>query len=228
MIKAVLADEVHLGTEGHWSSIRPNMLRKIFSAKVHAVPKAPLGCFTATITDSELRTVQIVAGRKKPMTIIAQGPIQRNFKVCLVQRPPSQVPFIGCTNAKGIFKPGLLHLLRLLLLDEFLAKFKAGDLARFPTTMIFFRSSVAMSQCNSYLIQKTGQRTYDNTLFAMNHSNLSATDEAILHSRREQYRLFLTTNRMLLGVDIPGVQHVVMVRPPNLPHAVVQVDIPQI
>ena len=27
---------------------------------------------------------------------------------------------------------------------------------------------------------------------------------------------------MLLGVDIPGVQHVVMVRPPNLPHAVVQ------
>ena len=160
-IKAILVDEVHLGTEGHWSSIRPNMLRKIFSVKVHAVPKAPIGCFTATITDSELRTVQVVAGRKKPMTILAQGPIQRNFKVCLVQRPPSQVPFIGCTNAQGVFKPGLLHLIRLLVLDEFLAKFKAGDLASFPTTMIFFRDSVAMSKCNSYLIEKTSEKTSD-------------------------------------------------------------------
>ena len=30
---------------------------------------------------------------------------------------------------------------------------------------------------------------------------------------------------MLLGVDIPNLQQVVMLRPPNLEHAVVQVDV---
>ena len=200
MIKAVLSDEVHLGTEGHWNTIRPNMLRKIFSVKVHAVPKAPLGCFTATITDSELKTVQLVAGRKKPMTVLAQGPIQRNFKVVLVQRPPSQVPFLGDTDCKGVFKPGLLLLLRVLVLDEFLAKFRAGDLESFPTTIIFFRNSESMVKCNMFLREETGQRTYDTSSFVMNHSNLSSTDEAVIHSRRDVYKLFLTTSRMLLGM----------------------------
>ena len=224
MIKAVLVDEVHLGTEGHWNTIRPNMLRKVFSAKVYAIPKAPIGCFTATITANELRTVEVLAGRKRPMTVLAQGPIQRNFKVCLFPRPPSQVPFLGCTNSKGVFKPGLLHLLRLLVLDEFLSKYKAKDLESFPTTIVFFRNSDDMGKCNSYLIEMTGQRTYDTAPFAMNHSSLSSTDDTVIHSRRDKYKLFLSTNRMLLGVDIPGVQHVVMVRPPNLAHAIVQVN----
>ena len=59
-------------------------------------------------------------------------------------------------------------------------------------------------------------------------------------ARKEQYLLYLTTNRqfdeinlsetrliswlrMLLGVDIPNIQQIVMVRPPNMEHAVVQV-----
>lgn len=195
MIKAVLLDEVHLGCEGHWNSIRPSMLRKVFSVKVHAVPKAPIGCFTATITNDELRTVQTLAGRKKPMVVLAQGPIQGNFKVCLISRPPSQVPFLGCTNSKGVFQPGLLHLLRLLVLDDFLARFWRKDLESFPKTIIFFRSSEAMAHCNSYLMEKTGLRTLDITPFAMNHSSLSSTDEEVIDSRRDEYHLFLTTNR---------------------------------
>ena len=199
MIKAVLNDEVHVGTEGHWTTIRPNLPRKIFSVKVHAVPKAPIGCFTATITESELRTVQTVAGRKKPMTVLAQGPVQRNFKLVCIQRPPSQVDFLGCIDAKGAFKPGLLLLLRTLVLDEFLSKFRAGDLASFPTTIVFFRSSESMVNCNMWLMDETGERTYDTSSFAMNHSSLATSDETVIHSRREEYKLYLTTNRMLLG-----------------------------
>ena len=30
--------------------------------------------------------------------------------------------------------------------------------------------------------------------------------------------------RMLLGVHVEGVQHVILVRPPSVPHAVVQVN----
>ena len=134
------------------------------------------------------------------MTVLAEGPIQRNFKVCVISRPPSQVHFLGCTNSKGDFKPGLLHLLRRLVLDEFLAKLRAEDLASFPKTMIFFRSSDAMSRCNSFLIEKTGLRTLDTTPFVMNHSSLSSSDEEVIGRRRDQYQLILTTNRELLLV----------------------------
>ena len=36
--------------------------------------------------------------------------------------------------------------------------------------------------------------------------------------------LFISWHRMLLGVDIPDVQQIVMLRPPNMEHSVVQVS----
>ena len=44
--------------------------------------------------------------------------------------------------------------------------------------------------------------------FVMNHSSLSPTDEALLERRKNEILLFLTTNRMLLGVHIPGLLQV--------------------
>ena len=142
---------------------------------------------------------------------------------CTVQRPSSQVDFLGDITSQGVFHPGLLHLLRLLVLDRFLAAVKAGSLASFPKTIVFFRDSVALGLTNSYFIRETGERTYDTSPFAMNHSSLSTTDEMMINSKQDDIHLYLSTNRMLLGVDIPGVRHVIMVRPPNLQHAIVQV-----
>ena len=159
------------------------------------------------------------------MLVVAQGPIQAHFKICTIQRPSSQVDFMGDITAQGVSRPGLLHLLKLLVLDKFLDALKAGNLESFPKTMIFFRGSDAMGLTNSYLMGETGKRTYDNSPFAMNHSSLSTTDEMMISSKQEGIYLYLTTNRMLLGVNIPGVRHVIMVRPPNLQHAVVQVSL---
>ena len=93
---------------------------------------------------------------------------------------------------------------------------------------------------NSFLLNILGMQYLDSSPWAINHSSLSTTDEAVLMARKEQYLLYLTTNRqfdeinlsetrliswlrMLLGVDIPNIQQIVMVRPPNMEHAVVQV-----
>ena len=196
MIKAILVDEVHQGLDQHWSSFRPGMLRNVLSCKVHAVPKSPIGCFTATITKSELREINNMTGRS-PMLVVASGPIQSNFKVCLISRPPSQTPFLGCLNSKGVFQPGLLHLLRLLTFDDFLEKFHGGDLGDFPPTIVFFRDSLALSLCNSYLMEKTGLKTLDVSPWAANHSNLSSSDDSVLQRRMKEgsVRLYLSTNR---------------------------------
>ena len=78
------------------------------------------------------------------MVLVAQGPIQAHFKICAVQRPSSQVDFLGDITPQGVLRPGLLHLLRLLVLDRFLAALKAGSLDSFPKTIVFFRGSEAM------------------------------------------------------------------------------------
>ena len=92
---------------------------------------------------------------------------------------------------------------------------------------------------NSWLIGETGLQTLDETPWCMNHASLHASDDAVLLARKEKYKLFLTTNRfisrypgsglilnlsrMLLGIDIPNVQQIILVRPPNKEHSIVQV-----
>ena len=90
---------------------------------------------------------------------------------------------------------------------------------------------------NSYLRKETGHRTLDTAPFAMNHSSLSESDNNVLMARRDQFSCYLTSPRqvfwpksihdlsfrMLLGVDVAGFQQIILVRPPNLLHSVVQV-----
>ena len=76
---------------------------------------------------------------------------------------------------------------------------------------------------NSYLLDVLGKQSLDTSPWAMNHASVTPTDEAFLMARKNEYRLYLTTPRMLLGVDVSNLQQVVMLRPPNMEHAVVQV-----
>ena len=107
-----------------------------------------------------------------------------------------------------------------------------------PTSQRSFDTLVSV---NSWLIGETGLQTLDETPWCMNHASLDASDDAVLMARKEKYDLFLTTNRflivtiygckvednlcrMLLGVDIPDVQQIILVRPPNKEHSIVQVQ----
>ena len=220
-IQAVLLDEVHLG--GHWAAgVSPELLRQVLNVRVHAEEGAPIAGFTATITEEELRIFQDVARRRKPSVVIAEGPVQRHSKVCAIPRPPSQVPFFGDTDSQGVFQPGILHLLKLLVLDRFIAAFKDGNLASFPKTIIFFRGSWVMGLINSFLRNETGELTCATAPWAMVHSALSSSSKATIKHRREQIFLYLTSDHMLLDASLPDARHIVFVRPPKLEHTVVQ------
>ena len=76
----------------------------------------------------------------------------------------------------------------------------------------------------AWLMSQTGYRSNIDAPFVMTHSKLSKSDEAVVQ-RRMKYGdilLFLTTSRLLLGVNIPGVNLVVMVQPPSKAHSLVQ------
>ena len=211
--------------KGHWDSIRPGMLRKVLNVKIHATPASPVAAFTATITEDEVKTVQGLVGRNRQLLVIGDGPIMSHHKIVMIRRPSSQVHLLGSSTARGTFQPGLLHLLRVLLLDRFVSCVRGGrPFGNFKRAIIFFRCTRVMGEVNSWLMSQTGYKSYIDAPFVMTHSKLSKSDEAVLQCRIKSgdILLFLTTSRLLLGVNIPGVNLVVMVRPPSKEHALVQ------
>ena len=174
------------------------------------------------LTQEEVGVVKGLVGHKKELIVIADGPLQSNHKIWLIRRPSSQIDILG-EERRGEFQPGLLQLLRVLVLDRFVACVRRGrPYGAFKKCMLFFRSAEDMAQINCWLMNETGYKLYNEAPFAMTHASLSSSDEAVLERRRGDILLFLTTSRLLLGVNIPGVNLVIMVRPPSQQHALVQ------
>ena len=103
-----------------------------------------------------------------------------------------------------------------------------------------------MVKTASYLRSETGHKTLDTSPFAINHSSLSDSDNNVLMARKYEFSCYLTsprqlhnmslhrsllsfsstnvfTSRMLLGVDVAGFEQIILVRPPNMVHSIVQV-----
>ena len=87
--------------------------------KAYMVSGAPLAVFSATLSEEEVNNVVTMAGRKKPMAVVALGPMLNNSKICILKRPSSHVLVSDDDDAKGREVPGLLHLLQRLVLDKF-------------------------------------------------------------------------------------------------------------
>ena len=90
--------------------------------------------------------------------------------------------------------------------------------------MVFFRTAEDMTWVHAWLARETGTRRCDVAPFVMVHSKIGESDENTIDARSDKIRLYLTTNRLLLGVDISGVSVVILVRPPDVMHAILQVS----
>ena len=147
------------------------------------------------------------------MAIVAHGPLPNCSKICVVKRPPSQVDLFGHEDSSGREVPGLLHLLRRLVLDKFVEAVSNGPpYMPFNKTLMFFRNSVQMCLVHGWLMDQLGSSRLDTSPFCMNHAQVSRSGQAILQARIGEYLLILTTSRMLLGMDVPGVRQVILVK----------------
>ena len=226
MLFGLIQDEFHQGQEDHWGSFRVRMLEAFFDAQAHMVHGSPLGALSATATHSEVDQVIACFGRrKKPAIKICEGPILPHHKICIVRRPSSQVPLLGKSmtiHGKITKRLGLLDLLRRIALDEFLNCVKMEQLQQFKKTVILFRTAEHMAWIHAWLAKQTGVQVCDSAPFVMIHSKIGESDDDVMEARREDIKLYLVTNRFLLGVDISSISVIIIVRPPNMAHTIVQ------
>jgi len=219
-IRGLIVDEFHQGQDGHWENFRPGMVDMILRQQVWMERGSPIGAMSATATQDEVDKMTFCMGRSKKPMLIAEGPIQRHHKIFVLRRPSSQCPMTGVTDSNGIFKSGLLTLLRILVLDKLVASIR--NKTPFKKTIIFFRTQEQAGLVHSWLAQETGYRLCDESPFVQNHSSVSESDDNVMAARTHDILCWLTTNRMLLGRDIPDIKIVIMVRPPNKMHGIVQ------
>ena len=59
--------------------------------------------------------------------------------------------------------------------------------------------------------------------FVMNHSSLLPPTEKVLSDRADEISLYLSSNKMLMGIDLPEIDIVIFLRPYNQIAALVQV-----
>ena len=211
----VCIDEFHQGGEGHWSSFRPNMMKMSTGLRLYGVANCPSISMTATATNSEVRDVVKALGLRTPPVILTASPEQSHIKFSIIRRPSNNFGLEGTVKKNGVRNPGLLDLLERVYLRQFVEDLKMG---REPKkAIIFCRGNGVLGAIYSHLMSLTLNKYKDcrDSPFVMNHSCLLPPTEKVLAMRVSDISLYLSSNKMLLGIDLPKIDLVIFLRPYN-------------
>ena len=186
------------------------------SLQIFAVEGAPSLSMTATATEDDMKEMKDCLGLSDDEVVILQAsPVQAHVKFQTVKRPPNGVGYDGEFDSSGTFKPGLGPLLNVLLLERFISDMKSGSDPK--KAIVFFRTENQMMACYEYLLEQLPEFDGNKKVipFVMNHGAVGeATDKNIVE-RKDEIKLFLTTSKMIMGVDLKAIQVVIFVRPMN-------------
>ena len=196
-------DEFHLNT--HWEAFRPEMMRQSTGLRAYACRGAPVLVMTATAGKTELNAVTRALGLETPPLMLTANPIQPHIKISVIKRPSNA---FGLSGKEG--KPGLWALLQEIYFTPMLTDLNEGRKPK--RAIIFFRGMRQMIGLYSHLRGMTGYSTAADAFFVTVHSDVRpATEETILN-RREEILVFLSTNKMLLGLDLKGIDIVIFIQ----------------
>ena len=184
--------------------------------QIFAVEGAPSLCMTATATEDDVKEMKDCLGFKDDeIVLLRASPVQDHVKFQTVRRPTNGVGFDGDFSSSGSFKPGLGHLLNIIYLERFISDIRTGSDTK--KAMIFFRTETQLLATYEYLQEQLPQFNGKNRIipYVMNHGAVGeATDKNIVE-RKDDIKLFLTTSKMIMGVDLNDIQIVIFVRPMN-------------
>lgn len=122
----------------------------------------------------------------------------------------------------GTRNPGLIDTLDRIFIRQFLEDLREG---REPKkAIIFSRGNGVLGALYSHLMYMTDYKYKDcrDAPFVLNHSCLLPPTEKVLAERVSEISLYLSSNKMLLGIDLPRVDLVIFLRPYNQVAALVQ------
>ena len=222
MLLLVCVDEFHQGGDGHWNVFRPDMMRLSTSLRLYGVHNCPSVCMTATATEKEIVDVVKALGLRAPPVILTASPIQAHIKFSIIRRPSNNYGLEGTVTKKGVKNPGLLDLLDRVLLRKYVEDLRVG--AEPKKAIIFCRGNGLLGSIYSHLMNLTEHRFKDcrDAPFVMNHSSLLPPTEKVIADRASEISLYLSSNKMLLGIDIPKIDIIIFLKPYNQVAALVQ------
>lgn len=182
--------------------------------RIFAVKNAPTLIMTATATEEDLKEMKECLSLKDDQVVVLRAsPVQDHVKFQTLRRPPNGNGFEGEFLSTGSFRPGLCHLLNTLYLGRFISDIKNGQKPK--KAMIFFRTETQLMDTYEYLLDQLPGFENKSSPFVMSHGAVGeATDKNIIE-RKNDISLFLTTTKMLMGVDLADIQVVIFVRPMN-------------
>ena len=177
---------------------------------------------TATATKKEIDDVVKALGLRSAPVILTSTPVQSHIKFSIIRRPSNNFGLEGTTTKRGVRNPGLLDLLDRVYLRQYVEDLKVG--AEPKKAIIFCRGNGVLGSIYSHLMNLTGYRFNDcrDAPFVMNHSSLLPPTEKVIIERASEISLYLSTNKMLLGIDLPKIDIVIFLRPFNQLAALVQ------
>ena len=119
------------------------------------------------------------------------------------------------------FHPGLSQLLKTIYLEKYIESSIAGS--DIPKCIIFCRTEDHMLKIWEELKYNLPHLTDRmNMPFVMNHSGCGKVTSKNILDRRNDISLFISTTKMLMGIDIANNQIIIFVRPLNLLHYLLQ------
>ena len=221
-ILLICIDEFHQGGDAHWSSFRPEMMRGSTGLRLYGVKNCPSLAMTATATGSEIKEVVTALGLRTPPVVLTSSPIQSHIKFSIVRRPSNNFGLDGTTNENGEKKAGMMDLLLLVYLRKYLEDLENNIQPK--KCIIFSRGNGVLGALYSRLMELTNYRYRDcrDSPFVLNHASLLPPTEQVLARRSGEISLYLSSNKMLLGIDLAGIDVIIFLRPYNQPAALVQ------
>ena len=218
----VCIDEFHQGGEGHWSSFRPTMMKRSTGLRLYGVQNCPSIAMTATATMKEIQEVVKALGLRVKPVLLTSSPVQSHIKFSMIRRPSNNYGLEGTVNKNGEKQPGLLDLLNRVFLSQYVQDVMSGVAPK--RAIIFCRRNGVLGALYSNLMEQTQYRFTNckDAPFVMNHSSLLPPTEKVLAERASEISLYLSSNKMLLGIDVANIDVVIFLRPYNQVAALVQ------
>ena len=186
----VTIDEFHQGGEAHWSSFRPDMMRRSTGLRLYGVSGCPTVCMTATATHHEILEVKKFLGLRVEPVILTSSPVQSHIKFSILRRPSNNYGLEGVVKKNGEKNPGLFDLVDRVFLDHYVMDLNNGEEPK--KAIIFCRGNGVLGALYSHVMMRTGYKFRDcrDAPFVMSHSSLLPPTEKVLQERSSEISLY--------------------------------------
>ena len=211
----VFIDEVHKSLYNHWGGqFRRDMLTVPASIRAQTVDPTniPVLAMSATLTPEESKEVEKeLCIDSERVVRISACPLQPNMKLMNIIRNNT----FGDEIDGVVTQEGDLQMLQMLFLSKFEECLVNNDFTSFKKTMVFVKNLNDAISINNYLCTKYSYIPIESRAWIMNHSKIQnvSSNNFAMRSENESIHLYLTTNTMLMGLNIPRVRIVVMLGP---------------